>query len=70
MNKVLKINKKYGEWFYKKEKDYDMEFAVYYVYGKDANGVEDNWSSPSFEEIRNFCKLNKDDREKYKRIYG
>ena len=70
MEHILRINKKYGKWFYKKEKEYDMEFPVYYVYGADSDGIKDSWSSPSFEEIRCFCRLNKDDREEYKRIYG
>ena len=29
--KKVRVNKKYGEWFYQKVKEFDIDFPLYYL---------------------------------------
>lgn len=64
--KKLRVNKKYGEWYYDTYKDYNMEFSVYEV----TNGKE-SYKLESYADVMALVKEpTKENREKFERIYG
>lgn len=64
--KKLRVNKKYGEWFYEKEiDDWDATCYNYSLYGKDENNKEWYWSSvASYQEMLDFVKASKEVKER------
>ena len=64
--KKVRVNKIYGEWFYRKEVDMeDSSNYMYYFYGTDNNNKEWSWATPYYHEILDFIKAD----EKTKQIY-
>lgn len=66
--KKVRINKKYGNWYYEKKKDCDMEFNVYNVVSED--GKESYTLGYYRDMIACIKEPTKELREKYERIYG
>lgn len=66
--KKVRINKKYGAWFYEKARDYDMEFCVYVV--KSEDGKETYTLGNYADMIACIKEPTKELRERYERIYG
>lgn len=65
--KKVRISKKYGMWFYKKEQDYDMEFPIYMVW----NDNGECYRLGSYDDMITCIKEpTKEKRESYERIYG
>lgn len=63
--KKVRVNKIYGEWFYRKEVDMeDSSNYMYYFYGTDNNNKEWSWATPYYHEILDFIKAD----EKTKQI--
>lgn len=68
--KKVRINKSYGEWFYRKEIDLmSKEDYMYYFYGTDSKGTEWSWSTPFYTEMLEFIKSNDKDKENYINCY-
>lgn len=64
--KNVRVNKKYGTWFYEKEVDMeDSSNYMYYFYGTDANGKEWSWSTPFYNEILEFIKADDKTKQTY-----
>lgn len=64
--KKVRVNRKYGEWFYEKQFDFEnSKNYMYYIYGKDNKGCEWNWSTPYYNEILDFIKSNDNEKLKY-----
>lgn len=67
--KKVRVNEKYGVWYYDKEIDMEcVDNRMYYIGGTDANGKEWNWSTPFYDEILNFIKADDEIKEKYMRF--
>lgn len=67
--KKVRVNEKYGVWYYEKEVDMeDADNRMYHLGGTDANGKEWNWSTPFYDEILNFIKADDETKEKYIRF--
>lgn len=68
--KKVRVNKKYGEWFYRKEIDLeDNKNYMYYFEGHDINGKYWTWSTPFYNEILDFIKADDKTKEDYIRYY-
>ena len=66
MKKQVRVNKKYGIWYYEKEVDMeDSSNYMYYFYGTDADGVEWSWSTPYYREILDFIKATSEDKQTF-----
>ena len=66
--KKVRVNKKYGNWFYEKVRDYDMEFCVYVVESEDG---KETYTLGSYADMVACIKEpTKELREKCERIYG
>lgn len=65
--KKVRINKKYGEWYYKKEISYDVEFPIYHFW----NNNGECYTVAVYSQMLECCKEpTKEAREQYIRIYG
>ncbi len=70
MEKRVRINNKYGEWFYEKEIDYeDNSNYMYYFYGKDSDHKEWSWSTPYYHEMIEFIKADQETKSTFIRCY-
>lgn len=68
--KKVRVNAKYGIWFYEKEVDTeDSSNYMYYFDGTDANGKEWGWSTPYYNEMLEFIKATDQDKETYIQYY-
>ena len=68
--KKVKVNKIYGEWFYRKEVDLEDSLNyMYYFYGKDVNGKEWSWSTPFYREMLDFIKSDDNTKQTYINCY-
>lgn len=66
--KKVRVNKKFGEWFYEKQVDFEnQKNFMYYFYGKDNKGKNWNWATPFYNEMLEFIKS--DDKETYIKYY-
>ena len=66
MDKKVRVNAKYGTWFYTKELDMeDSSNYMYYLYGTDSEGVEWSWSTPYYTEILEFIKASAEDKQTF-----
>ena len=66
--KKVRINKKYGEWFYKKELSYDLDFPIYVFWNKENT---EQYSVCKYSQIIECIKEEtKENRERYIKIYG
>lgn len=62
--KKVRINKQYGEWFYRKEVDMeDSSNYMYYFYGTDNNNREWSWSTPFYHEMLDFIKADENTKQ-------
>ena len=67
-SKKLRVNKKYGIWYYTKYKDTDMELYVYEVTKDDKT---ESYTLGNYQDVISCVKEpTKELREKYERIYG
>lgn len=65
--KKVKISKEYGTWFYEKEQDEDMEFAVYKFW----NETGECYILGTYRAMIDCIKEpTKEARELFERIYG
>lgn len=65
--KKVRINKKYGEWFYEKETSYDIEFPIYHFW----NNEGEEYTTATYHQMLECVKEStKEEREKYIKIYG
>lgn len=64
--KKIRVNKKYGEWFYEKETSYDLEFPIYHFW----NNEECYTVASYFQMLECIKEPTKEAREKYIQIYG
>lgn len=64
--KQLKVNKKYGTWYYEKQVDFeDSKNYIYSLYGKDINGKEWSYSVlPSYKTLFEIVKASEEDKER------
>lgn len=70
MKKEFRISKEYGTWYYAKEvEEYDSNNYMYYIEGTDSEGNEWNWSTPYYNEIRDFIKSDKETKNIMIRSY-
>ena len=70
MEKKVRVNQKYGIWYYRKEVDMeDSSNYMYYLYGTDSEGVEWHWSTPYYTEILEFIKASAKDKQIYIQHY-
>jgi len=66
--KKVRVNKKYGEWYYEKETSYDLEFPIYHLWNADKT---EEYTLCVFNQIKELIKEpTKELREKYIQIYG
>jgi hypothetical protein len=66
MDKKVRVNAKYGNWFYRKEVDLeDSSNYMYYIYGTDSEGVEWSWSTVYYNEILAFIKASAKDKQTF-----
>lgn len=64
MEKKVRVNQKYGIWYYRKEVDMeDSSNYMYYIYGTDSEGVEWHWSTVYYNEILEFIKASAKDKQ-------
>lgn len=64
--KKLKVNKKYGDWYYEKQIDLeDNKNYIYSLYGKDSKGNEWNYSVlPSYKVLFEIVKSSDEDKKR------
>ena len=66
--KRVRVNKTYGEWFYEKEKSYDLEYPIYHFWNKEKT---EYYSVCAYHQMLECIKEpTKKDREKYIQVYG
>lgn len=66
-HKRVRINSQYGNWYYRKEVDYeDPRNYMYYIGGTDANGKEWSYMTPFYNEINDFIKADDEIKERMK----
>lgn len=65
--KQLKVNKKYGTWYYEKQVDFeDKNNYIYSLYGKDANNKEWSYSVlPSYKVLFEIVKASEEDKKRF-----
>lgn len=69
-DKRVRIDKKYGDWYYEKEVDMeDRSNYMYYFYGIDDDWQEWSWSTPYYHEMIEFIKADKDTKQLMKDSY-
>ena len=64
--KKLKVNKKYGTWYYEKQIDLeDNTNYIYSLYGTDENGKEWSYSVlPSYSILFEIVKMSDEDKQR------
>lgn len=68
MEKKVRVNKKYGGWYYEKETAYDLEFPCYSFWNEEKTECYVVWL---YHQILECIKQDtKEAREEYIRIYG
>lgn len=66
--KKLRVNKKYGEWYYEKEFEPDMRFPIYCVTNKEKTEC---YRLGFYQDVLSLVKEpTKELRKEYERIYG
>lgn len=63
--KKVKVKKEYGEWYYLKYQDGDLDAPIYEIYNADKKYQT---TVGAFNQVREYCMA--DDKEEYIRIYG
>ena len=66
--KKVRVNKKYGVWYYEKETAYDLEFPIYHFWNEEKT---EYYSTCIYSQILECIKEGtKEKREEYIKIYG
>ena len=68
MEKKVRVNKKYGTWYYEKEVSHDLEFSIYHFWNEE--GTE-GYTVCMYSQILECIKEgSKEKREEYIKVYG
>ena len=66
--KKVRVNEKYGVWYYEKETSYDLEFPIYHFWNEEKTEC---YTVCRYSQILECIKEGtKEAREKYIEIYG